>query len=382
MTRLDVPAFSARLNLALGERGVRAGTQRTVAFARTLERSQSRTALDLYWFARIAMLPAIGDLAAFHAAFAEAVNASADAAMLDALVQHVPAPRKEAPTETQTRKIPPPPSDERTQETSDTATFVAMASPDERLSERDFAEMDDRERTLALHTMSRLRVAVESRRSRRRRTAARGDRLDLRATMRAAARSEGELMRRRDSARREKPRPLVFLCDVSGSMVPYARALLQYARVAALARPRVRAFAFATELTEITTIARHAGARSVMTSFAKALGDYGGGTRIGAALRAFNDGYAQRGAARGGTVVILSDGWEREDPRLVGSEMARLRRLARRVVWVNPQKKHPAFEPLAAGMAAALPHIDALVEGHNLRSLDAIADAIENTVTT
>jgi uncharacterized protein with von Willebrand factor type A (vWA) domain len=86
------------------------------------------------------------------------------------------------------------------------------------------------------------------------------------------------------------------------------------------------------------------------------------------------------GAGRGGTVVILSDGWEREDPALVASEMARLRRLTRRIVWVNPQKKHPAFEPLARGMAAALPYVDALVTGHNIRSLDAIADAIEGTI--
>jgi len=378
---LGVAEFAANLNRALAERGVAAGTQRTVAFARTLERARTRDAVALYWFARVAMLPQIGDLGAFHAAFGEVVSAFADLTTLDGLVERVTTPRKEAPTQTQTSSIPRAPSSERSEETQDAATFVAMASPHERLSERDFAEMDDRERILALRAMTRLRIAVEVRRSRRRKTAARGDRLDIRATMRAAARAEGELVRRRKSARRERPRPLVFICDVSGSMLPYARALLQYARVAALARPRVRAFAFATELTEITAIARRAGARSVMTAFAQALGDYGGGTRIGAALRAFNDGYAQRGVARGGTVVILSDGWEREDPGLVGQQMLRLRRLARRVVWVNPQKKHPAFEPLAAGMAAALPHVDALVEGHNLRSLDAIVGAIEKTVT-
>ena len=381
MTPPDVATFAASLNRALAERGVDAGTQRTVAFARTLERARSRNAAELYWFARVSMLPNIGDLAAFHAAFGELVNAFFDAETLDALVQHVPSPQREAERQTRARQVPPPPSTERGDETNDPATYVAMASPDERLAERDFAEMDDRERMHAVRAMSRLRIAVELRRSRRRKTAARGDRLDIRATMRVAARAQGELLRQRKNARRERPRPLVFICDVSGSMVPYARALLQYARVAALARPRVRAFAFATELTELTSIARRSSAGAVMGSFAKALGDYGGGTRIGSALRAFNDGYAQRGAARGGTVVILSDGWERDDPGLVDREMARLRRLCRRMVWVNPQKKHPDFEPLAAGMAAALPHVDALVAGHNLRSLDAIADAIENTVT-
>jgi uncharacterized protein with von Willebrand factor type A (vWA) domain len=255
-----------------------------------------------------------------------------------------------------------------------------MASPDERLSKRDFAEMDDAERALALKALERFRMALELRKSRRRRAGRRGDRLDVRATMRGAARTAGELMRRRASARREAARPLVFLCDVSGSMIPYARALLQYARVAARARPKVRAFAFATELTELTVIARRASTADVMNAFAAALRDYGGGTRIGAALRDFNERYAQRGAARGGTVVILSDGWERDDPGLVGREMARLRRLARKIVWVNPQKKHLAFEPLAAGMAAAVPYVDVLIAGHNLHSLDAIADAIENTV--
>jgi uncharacterized protein with von Willebrand factor type A (vWA) domain len=256
-----------------------------------------------------------------------------------------------------------------------------MASADERLADRDLAEMDDAERARAIQALERLRIAMELRRSRRRRVAGRGDRLDLRATMRVAARTAGELVRRRVSARRKRPRPLVFLCDVSGSMAPYARALLQYARVASLSRPRVRAFAFATTLTEVTTVARRSPAREVMSAFADALRDYGGGTRIAAALHDFNDRFAQRGAARGGTVVILSDGWEREDPAAVGLEMARLRRLTHKIVWVNPQKKHAAFEPLAGGMAAALPHVDALISGHNLRSLDAIAHAIENTVT-
>ncbi|MGH7330185.1 MAG: VWA domain-containing protein, partial [Polyangiaceae bacterium] len=161
----------------------------------------------------------------------------------------------------------------------------------------------------------------------------------------------------------------VFLCDVSGSMAPYARALLTYARAVQKARPRVRAFSFATRLTDLSSQRRSAPDPP----------DMGGGTRIGASLRAFHDGYARRGIARGGTVVILSDGWERESPQLIAEEMARLRRLCRRIVWVNPQKKHPAYQPLAGGMAAALPYLDALVEGHNLRTIAAVADAIEGT---
>jgi uncharacterized protein with von Willebrand factor type A (vWA) domain len=162
-------------------------------------------------------------------------------------------------------------------------------------------------------------------------------------------------------------------------MAPFARALVQYARVNAIARPAVHAFAFATQLTDLTPLLKHAGDEALMAALGAHVRDYGGGTRIGAALHAFNNGYAQRGMARGGTVVILSDGWERDDPALVRTEMERLRRLTRRLVWVNPHKRHAAYEPLAGGMAAALPYLDAFVSGHNLRTLDAVADAIEGT---
>ena len=176
-----------------------------------------------------------------------------------------------------------------------------------------------------LRLIARVRVAADT--ARRAAAAhAHGDRFDFRATLRGAARTAGELMQRRATKRRRRLRP-VFLLDVSGSMEPFARALLQYARVTAIARPAVRAFAFATQLTDLTPLLRRASDERVMGAIAETVRDYGGGTRIGAALHAFNDRNAQRGAARGGTVVILSDGWERDDPALVGIEMARLRRL-------------------------------------------------------
>jgi uncharacterized protein with von Willebrand factor type A (vWA) domain len=380
----DAAAFAAGFDRTLAAHGVLAGTQRAVAFARALETAEPARPDELYWIARTAMLPDIEDLERFHAALAQTLERMIDARTLGMLVQNAPAPpRREPPPEERSRLTPPPPAERADPlEDGETVPFIAMASPEERLAERDFADMNETERRRSIAAMQRLRIGVELRRSRRRRLAARGDRLDVRATMRGAARTAGELVRRRANARRERPRPLLFLCDVSGSMVPYARAMLQYARVAALARPKVRAFAFATRLTEITSIARRSSALGVMTALGGALADYGSGTRIAAALHAFNVGFAQRGAARGGTVVILSDGWEREDPAGVGTELARLRLLCKKIVWVNPQKKHPAFEPLAAGMAAALPHLDALVEGHNLRSLEAIAHAIESTVTT
>ncbi len=255
--------------------------------------------------------------------------------------------------------------------------MLAMASPDERLRERDFATLTDDERGRLMGLIARLRSAVETRPSRRRTPAARGDRFDLRATLRLAPRTAGELVRRRASIRRKRVRPLVFLCDISGSMAPYARAMLLYARGHAIARQRVRAFAFATRLTDLTKLLQQTSANRLMAALGVQLPDYGGGTRIGSAIGAFNQRWAQRSAARGGTVIILSDGWERDDPEVLRAQMQRLRRLARRIIWVNPQKKHPAFAPLTAGMAAALPFVDQLLAGYSMQTLDAIADAID-----
>lgn len=342
----------------------------------------ARTASELYWRARAAMLPSIDDLDAFHAAFLEVFGSLGDADALQRLVRTVDAPRREPRDLPKRESLPPPPSDrpadERAAERAPTQWI--LASSDHRLTDKAFEDFDETERAAMLRLIARVRVAAEYRASRRRRAQAHGDRFDFRGTLRGASRTAGELLRRRASARRERLRPIVFLLDVSGSMEPFARALLQYARVTAVARPAVRAFAFATTLTDLTPLLKRAGDDSLMSAIATSVRDYGGGTRIGAALRAFNNGFAQRGAARGGTVVILSDGWERDDPALVGTELLRLRRLARRIVWVNPHKRHAAYEPLARGMAAALPYLDAFLSGHSLRTLEAVADAIEGRI--
>jgi uncharacterized protein with von Willebrand factor type A (vWA) domain len=372
------PAWvAAGFDAALRARGVVAGTRRAGTFAETLRLLPPRDAEGRYWRARAAMLPSIDDLEGFHAAYLEFFGALDDADALQRLVRTVnPPPRPEAPKRA---ALPPPPS-ERAAAAEDAERAPVQwiaASLEERVREVAFEDLDDAERAAMLRLIGRVRIAAEARPSRRRRADPHGDRFDFRATLRGAARTAGEMVRRRATRRRPRLRPLVFLLDVSGSMAPFARALLQYARVTAIARPRVRAFAFATRLTDLTPLLRRAGDDRLMAAIAETIPDYGGGTRIGAALHAFNDRHAQRGAARGGTVVILSDGWERDDPALVAVEMQRLRRLARRVVWVNPHKRHPAYEPLARGMAAALPYLDAFVSGHNLRTLEAVADAIE-----
>jgi uncharacterized protein len=168
----------------------------------------------------------------------------------------------------------------------------------------------------------------------------------------------------------------VMLCDISGSMEPYARAYLQFLVSAAGSGPRAEAFVFATRLTRLTRALAGRHPERAIGRAAEAAPDWSSGTRIGDALKAFNDRHGRRGMARGSVVVIVSDGWERGDPELVGREMARLARLAHRIVWVNPRVGAEAFAVRAGGMVAALPHCDALVSGHSFEALGQVADAI------
>jgi hypothetical protein len=374
----DEAAVAAGFDAALRAHGVNAGTRRAQTFAEVLRALPPRSAEELFRRARASMLPSVDDDAAFGEAFAAFFGALDDADALRRLVNAVdPPPREVAPPRRES--IAPPPSDRAASadDARDAPVQWVTASSDERLAETAFGDLDDAERAAMLTMIARVRVAAEYRASRRRRAHAHGDRFDFRGTLRGAARTAGELVRRRASARRARLRPVVFLVDVSGSMEPFARALLQYARVTAIARPRVRAFAFATRLTDLTAVLRNTRDDRLMAALGAAVRDYGGGTRIGAALRAFNERFGRHGVARGGTVVILSDGWERDDPASVAEEMRRLRGLTRRIVWVNPQKRHAAYEPLARGMAAALPYLDAFLSGHSLRTLAAVADAVE-----
>jgi uncharacterized protein len=168
----------------------------------------------------------------------------------------------------------------------------------------------------------------------------------------------------------------VLLCDVSGSMEPYARALLRFLHGAVVGRGRVEAFALGTRLTRITRELSSRDPDAALAAAGRRVVDWSGGTRLGDGLREFTDRWGQRGMARGAVVVIFSDGWDRGDPGELGEQMARLSRLAYRVVWVNPLKASPGFAPLARGMAAALPHVDEFVEGHSLASLEELAEVI------
>ncbi|WP_253861459.1 vWA domain-containing protein [Mycobacterium asiaticum] len=251
-------------------------------------------------------------------------------------------------------------------------------SPVEVLRRKDFGEYTAADFVDAQRLMANFRARAAMRRSRRRRPAKgrRHRHPDIRGTVRRALRTGGEPIRRAWYAPTRQPRRVVLLCDISGSMDSYSRALLRFMHAAVAGRRRVEAFTMGTRLTRLTReLLSHNPDRALRCAGA-AVPDWSGGTRIGDTLRDYNNGWGMRGMSRGAVVVILSDGWERGDPTVMADQMARLSRVAYKVVWVNPLKASPGYAPLARGMAAALPYVDEFIEGHNLNALDDLLDVI------
>ncbi len=253
----------------------------------------------------------------------------------------------------------------------------AAASEVELLRMKDFAEYSDRERATARAILTRIARRGPTRRGRRTRPVARrGSHPDQRATLRAALRHAGEPLERRWREPVPRQRPLVLVLDVSGSMEPYARMLLAYAHACVQARKRCEAFAFSTRLTRIT---RELGGRdpdAALARAAEAAGDWSGGTRIGDAIAELNREHGRR-IGRGSIVAILSDGWDRGEPQQLEGEIERLARCSHRLVWLNPLKATPGYEPLVRGMSAALPHVDLFLAGNTLGSLEQLAASME-----
>jgi hypothetical protein len=254
----------------------------------------------------------------------------------------------------------------------------AAYSEVELLHDKDFSQYTDAERAVAMAILRALARRGPTRVGRRTKPVRRGGtRPDLPRTLHAALRTGGEPLRiaRRGPVR--VPRPLVLVLDISGSMAPYARMLLQYAQAAAIARPRVEVFAFGTRLTRLTPELRLRDPDVALERASAAVADWSGGTRIGASLGELHRAHGRR-LGRSAAVVILSDGWDRGEPEVLAAEMARLRRSAHRVIWLNPLKAAPGYAPLARGMAAALPHADHFLAGHSLRSLAELAVLLED----
>jgi len=249
------------------------------------------------------------------------------------------------------------------------------AADTEILRHRDIAELSVAERAHLAELLAALRPRPATRPALRMRASRRG-RIDPRRTLRHMLAAGGEPVRPRHHRKATRPRRIVLLLDVSGSMSPYADALLRFAHVVARKSPATEVFSLGTRMTRLSRALRVRDPELALAGAGRAVPDWAGGTRLGETMRAFLDRWGRRGLARGAVVVIFSDGWERGDPALLGREMERLARLAYRIVWVNPRVAAPGFAPVTGGMAAALPHVDELVSGHSVAALDAVVAAI------
>ena len=256
-------------------------------------------------------------------------------------------------------------------------TITLRFSSIETLREKDFAEYNDAELREAEQFMTRLRLAGPPKKSLRLKNSNHhGARHDIRRTMRASLQHDGEPIERYWREPSTRLRRLVVLLDISGSMEPYARALLRFMHAAVVGRQRVEAFTFGTRLTRITKELNSRDPDRALAQTSTQVSDWSGGTRLGECLRTFNDHWGISGTARGSIFVVLSDGWDRGDPEVLAEQMQRLNRVAFRMIWVNPLKVSPGYAPLARGMAAALPFIDDFVEGHSLDALQRLTEVI------
>ena len=254
-------------------------------------------------------------------------------------------------------------------------TVEVRWSPTEVLRRQDLATVSDAERAELHRLLDQLRFSGAKRRARRRRPGPSG-RLDMRRTVAAAMKAGGEPLHLQWTQPGERTRRVVLLVDVSGSMAPYARALLRFAHAAVLARRHIEVFAMGTRLTRLTRHLASHDPDAALVHATEAVVDWSGGTRLGDTIGEFTDRWGVRGMARGAVIVVLSDGWDRGDAAVLSTHMGRLHRVAHRVVWVNPLKASPGYAPLAAGMAAALPHVDEFMEGHSVASLEQLATVI------
>jgi uncharacterized protein with von Willebrand factor type A (vWA) domain len=338
----------------------------TVAFAEALGVVDATRRDDVYWAGRATLLRRPEDAPTYDHVFARC---------FDGVIDLIPA--VEAQPQMIQLAVDDGSSGDDGAEVDDDGvpTLTVRWSPVEVLRERDFAAYTPEEFDEARRLMADLRLAGALRSSRRHRPARRG-RPDVRRTVRRALRAGGEPVRRSFVGPSTRPRRVVLLCDVSGSMEPYARALVRFLHTAVVGRGRVEAFALGTRLTRITRELSSRDPDEALAAAARSVHDWSGGTRLGEGLREFNDRWGVRGMARGAVVVILSDGWDRGDPDVLGEQMARLHRVAYRVVWVNPLKATPEYAPLARGMAAALPYVDEFVEGHSVAALENLVEVI------
>lgn len=253
---------------------------------------------------------------------------------------------------------------------------VMLFSASEALRKKDFGLFSPDEIARARRMMERMHWRLGTRKTRRRERAKRGEFIDQRSMLRASLKHGGVPIQLKYRRRKEKMRPLVLICDISGSMDRYSRILLQFVHTLESGLENVEVFVFGTRLTRITRELRKRDVDSAITDVVNAVDDWSGGTRIGEAIRDFNYRWSRRVLRSNATVVLISDGWDRGDPYLLGEEMARLQRSCRRLIWLNPLLGAPGYQPLTQGIRAALPYVDHFMPVHNLQSLEALADLL------
>jgi uncharacterized protein with von Willebrand factor type A (vWA) domain len=264
----------------------------------------------------------------------------------------------------------PPPEEEPEEER------VMTYSDQEILRQKDFARLDAEEMAAVRRMMLKTQWQLEPRRTRRTVRTAQGELIDLRRTIRQNLRHGGELLRLAHKERKLKRRPVVLLCDISGSMERYSRVLLQFIYVVTSRLDRVESFVFSTRLTRITRQLRRRNIDDALREASAVVHDWAGGTRIGEAIKIFNYEWARRVLNQGAIVMIISDGWDRGDIALLEREMDRLHRSCHRLIWLNPLLGAADYQPLVRGIKAALPHIDNFLPVHNLASLEQLADLL------
>jgi uncharacterized protein len=351
--------------------GLRVGTGQVLSFCQGLSRLDPTDLRDLYWSGRACLVSHRDDLAAYDNAFGRYFLGEAAPRLV---AQRDGAPAVDSSDARPLDTPAPVAGGERRPSAEDVGQAASEA---ELLRAKDFAECDPDELAAIGRLMTGLVVGTPTRKTRRTERARKGGRPDLRRALRTHVRHGGAVVHIPRRRPRVRPRPLVLLLDVSGSMSSYSRALLQFAYAVARGPGRVEVFCFGTRLTRVSGALARRDPDEALRRAAETVVDWQGGTRIGESIREYLRTWAWRGGYRGGVVVVCSDGLERGDPEVLAAAMARLARLASRVFWVNPLKTGPAYEPATRGMRAALPHIDLLVSGHNLASLTGLGAVLE-----
>ena len=353
--------------------GVDVTSRRTAAFltaAATLDASRQQ---GVYWAGRATLVSEPDDLPVYERAFAGYFSGSTAPPLRPrprTLTVTVPLPDTAATAEDA--------GVAGDQDEPDVPVVRARASRREVLRDRDMARFGEQDRRELAAMIGLLRVGLPTRRARRRRPANLGS-VDRRRTLRHLLRTGGELRAIPRQRAGRRPRRVVLLIDVSGSMAPYADPLLRFGHVLARHRPgATEVFTIGTRLSRVTRALAQRDPETALRAAAAVIPDFSGGTRLGEMVRAFNDRWGQRGTARGAAVVIFSDGWERGSSDQLAAEAARLHRLAHAVVWVNPHKGHEGYLPVQSGIVAALPHVDHFVAGHSLATLEELLEVIRD----